>query len=165
MDELPRNTADRLRLAADMIELHPHNWDQEIWALSCDEGGFPMADGVSNVQGQGVEPPCGSAFCLAGWLVRLTPSEIPLPRDWEGAGEAAGGLDARLAEVLFHPLFASHYRDDGYETETDPGQAPQVAFLLRRLAELPEGGRTSEALALLGEYHPEIAALTELVSW
>ena len=115
MIPLPDNTTDRLLAVADIIEFTPDKWNQELWL----EGpAFVDEPWPTLVVGRGVE--CGTAGCVAGWGVALTPRRVALGLDYDMSGSL---FSASLSERL---------------TPSD------MADILRRLAKLPEGGRTYE---------------------
>lgn len=118
---LPRTTTTRLRMVADQIERHPETWDQ---------GSFD-GDGRATVNSRHGHP-CKTTACVAGWAVRLTPKDIPLPREWDDfaeAGRVALGLENDLALRLFFGT-----------ANVDP-----LPEMLRTIAAIPEGQRTDAA--------------------
>ncbi len=99
--DLNMTTSERLLAVADLIEAHPERWDQQTWADTSDD----TPESPTGQVGRG--PECGTTACVAGWAVRLSPSElIDGELDWEGAGAVALGLSPDLAKAIFAGSYA-----------------------------------------------------------
>jgi hypothetical protein len=119
--ELPTTTTERLLAVADLIESHPTNYYQEVWWEDNDAR-------PATVLGRGYQ--CDTVACIAGWAVALTPADWNYAGwEWTDAGSCSLGISVGLADRLFYGNF----------------EAPvaEVVDILRRLAKLPEGERTT----------------------
>lgn len=131
---LPSNSTDRLMAVADLIELHPSVYDQQVWWAQSDppppgefEPGCVYGRGTSAFE-------CATVACIAGWAVAL----CPRPRTvdyWPRAGADALGITSQLAAYLFSAHFDA--------------PVEMVADMLRRIARLPEGERTLANMRLV----------------
>lgn len=135
---LPRSTRARLLAVADLLEEHPEQWDQHTYIGPADRYFPPKA-----VAGVGHQ--CGTAVCIAGWAVRLTPqSQLPSPpeefREWWNTGRMVLGLEEDLANRLF----------DANATQSFGRK--RLLHALRVIADIPHGKRTLEAAKAAGAF-------------
>lgn len=130
---LPSNSTDRLMAVADLIELRPHVYDQQVWWSQVNPLPGEAEPGV--VYGRGVSAfECATVACIAGWAVAL----CPRPRTvdyWPRAGADALGITSQLGAYLFSAHFDA--------------PVEMVADMLRRIARLPEGERTLANMRLV----------------
>lgn len=133
--KLPDNTTDRLLAVADIIEFTPKRWDQSTWFEDhVDDHGYPdRVFGIGWADEEDVD--CGTAGCVAGWAVALSPADIALRFDWYAAGSIALGLTRELADALFDGCLHARLT------------AEEMADLLRRLAKIPGDTRSVEDAA------------------
>lgn len=155
LKNLPTDSGDRCRLIADIIEFGEGRWDQGTW-VNVDRYRDPTyVEGEAQDEpilqiGAGFRDECGTAVCVAGWAVRLTPTMPDEVLDeWSTAGAYALGIpqtdDEKLDDVLFGAGFGWSRLDyeSGY---TGPSRPQRVAAFLRALAEFPEHERTFDHL-------------------
>lgn len=143
MFEIPETTDGRLRVVADIIEMMPERYNQDMWIDKrtmkslFGDGYSPYSDEIiEKVTGTGLQD-CGTTCCIAGWAVHFSPNDLLKGiEEWEDAGEKALGLERVLARTVFHHTFGSH---------VPWGERPvTVAKFLRYLADLPEDKRTMD---------------------
>lgn len=151
----PDATAQRLRRVADIIEAVPEQHDQESWCVVDQEDNPEAYEAYAEVFdhnyrfGQVVagdygvqadlnlsqEVRCGTTRCAAGWACVVTPAPTLQDLDsYESAGAKAFGLHPAAAHTLFYIR----------ENEAIP-------YILRGLADLPEGRRDRWAVVYLLE--------------
>jgi hypothetical protein len=129
--DLNMTTGQRCALVADIIEFHPEQWDQEVWAAGDDR----------SIIGTGAS--CNSSCCAFGWAIAATHPkalssaarrEIQVMGRYFTAGEESLGLEWDAAYLI---------------SDTDNKREPLVAAL-RFLATVPEGERTAALLQRAG---------------
>jgi uncharacterized protein YjbI with pentapeptide repeats len=151
-----KTSTERLRAVADLIEEDPERHQQNLWLLvdgsmltygqltSAVDGGeseeLVYNPGWAPAEEPPVElHPCNTKGCIAGWGVAMTPlhddalaralERVPASTfdGWYAAGQAALGLEDDLASSLFHASY----------------NPANVSEMLRRIADIPEGERTT----------------------
>ena len=90
-------TAARLLAVAEQIEDDPDRFDMDAWAL--DEEGHDTIDDPQEISGVASNF-CGTACCLAGWLICFTPAGEVTDRSWEGASSRAAGFLDQWSDPL-----------------------------------------------------------------
>lgn len=129
-------TAARLLAVAEQIDNDPDRFDMDAWAL--DEEGHDTIDDPQEISGVASNF-CGTACCLAGWLICFTPAGEVTDRSWEGAGRMAAGFLDQWSDPLGGEVFL--------QFQTTPVQA---ARRLRALATIPAPRTLEDARQLDG---------------
>ena len=129
-------TAARLLAVAEQIEDDPDRFDMDAWAL--DEEGHDTIEDPQEISGVASNF-CGTACCLAGWLICFTPAGEVTDRSWEGASSRAAGFLDQWSYPLGREVFK--------QFETTPVQAVRR---LRALATIPAPRTLHDARQLDG---------------
>ena len=95
-------TAARLLAVAEQIENDPDSFNMDAWAL--DEEGHDTIDDPQEISGVASNF-CGTACCLAGWLICFTPAGEVTETWWEEAGRRAAGFLDQWGDPLGREVF------------------------------------------------------------
>ena len=129
-------TAARLLAVAEQIENDPDSFNMDAWAT--DEHGDNTFNEPSEISGVASNF-CGTACCIAGWLICFTPAGEVTETWWEEAGRMAAGFLDQWSDPLGREVFK--------QFETTPVQAVRR---LRALATIPAPRTLHDARQLDG---------------
>ena len=95
-------TAVRLLAVAEQIDNDPDSFNMDAWAT--DEQGDDTYDEPQEISGVASNF-CGTACCLAGWLICFTPAGEVTETWWEEAGRMAAGFLDQWSDPLGREVF------------------------------------------------------------